>query len=277
MNTKIKSWMVVGASILSATVFNASGAQPANTVGPEKNYTGMVANVDLKENTLEAKGVLFNKKFNLATGCSYSFWGGQNGNESGLHPGQKVTVWYQNTDGVLVADRIEQQPMRLEGRVKSVDAASHTVTVHEEGLGLNKEFRFAAGCRVMLRDDRFGTLSDIQPVNYVALVYETPSGLPSVQQISQTSEKFTGTLTAVDIEERTVKARSLFAGKKFNLGDDCVIIVNGRTNGRLNNLKPDDKLVFTYDEINGVNVVNHIAPATEGANTVAVTQPQAGD
>jgi Cu/Ag efflux protein CusF len=272
----MKSWMVVGASILSAAAFDASGAQPANLAGPGKNYTGTVANVDLKENTLDAKGFLFNKKFNLGTGCHYSFWGGQNGNESGLHPGQKVTVWYQNTDGVLVADRIEQQPMRLEGRVKSVDPAAHTLIVHEEGLGVSKQFRFAAGCKVMLRDDRFGALSDIQPGNYVALVYETPDGLPSVQQISQTSEKFTGTLTAVDTEERTVKARSLFAGKKFNLGDDCVIVVNGRADGHLNDLKPEDKLVFTYDEINGVNVVNHIAPATESANTVAVTQPQAG-
>jgi len=74
-----------------------------------------------------------------------------------------------------------------------------------------------------------------------------------------------------------VKAKSLFAEKKFNLGDNCVIVANGRIDGRLNDLKPDDRLVFTYDEINGVNVVDRIAPAVEPANTVATTQTRTGD
>ena len=52
---------------------------------------------------------------------------------------------------------------------------------------------------------------------------------------------------------------------------------NGRSDGRLSDLKPDDRLVFTYDEINGVNVVDRIAPTVEPANTVATTQPQTGN
>jgi Cu/Ag efflux protein CusF len=235
-----------------------------------------VTAVDLKENTLEARGFLFGKKFNLGSACIYSFLENTPGGEAGLHAGQKVTVSYQNVDGVLVADRIEQQPLRFEGRVKSIDPVARTVTVHEEGLGLDKQFQFAPGCKVTLRDDKSGLLNDIQPGNYVALVYETPPGLPTVQLISQTSEKFTGTLTAIDTDERTVKAKSLFTEKKFNLGENCVIVANGRPDGQLSDLKPDDKLIFTYDEINGVNVVNHIDPVKENTNTVAAARPEPG-
>jgi Cu/Ag efflux protein CusF len=219
---------------------------------------------------------LFGKKFNLGSACIYSFLEDTNGNAAGLHPGQKVTVSYQDLDGVLVADRIEQEPMRFEGRVKSIDPATRLVTVHEDGLGMDKQFKFAADCKVMLRDDRSGALNDLQPGNYVALVYETPTGLPTVQLISQTSEKFTGSLTAIDLDERTVKAKSLFDEKKFNIGENCVIVADGRSDARLSDLKPDDKLIFTFDEIDGVNVVNHIAPVQEGKNAVAVSQPRTG-
>jgi hypothetical protein len=36
-------------------------------------------------------------------------------------------------------------------------------------------------------------------------------------------------------------------------------VIDGKINGRLADLKPNDKLVFSYDEINGVNVANRIA------------------
>jgi hypothetical protein len=88
--------------------------------------------------------------------------------------------------------------------------------------------------------------------------------------------RFTGTLTAIDLEAKTLKARAMFGTKKFNVADNCAIVINGRTDGRLSNLKPTDKLVFSYDEINGVNVVNRIAPAGVQANPVASTTPPNG-
>ena len=47
-----------------------------------------------------------------------------------LRPGQKVTVGYQDAHGVLVADRVTQQPMRDEGMVKAIDPATQTLTLH---------------------------------------------------------------------------------------------------------------------------------------------------
>lgn len=80
---------------------------------------------------------------------------------------------------------------------------------------------------------------------------------------------WTAVLTAIDLGEKTLKAKEFLTSKKFNVADNCAIVINGRTDGQLSDLRPDEKLVFSYDEINGVNVVNRIAPAEEQTNSVA--------
>jgi hypothetical protein len=106
----------------------------------------------------------------------------------------------------------------------------------------------------------------------VTVTYETPDGTPTAREIAQTSMEFTGTLTAIDLGEKTVKAKAMFDTKKFNVADNCAIVINGKTDGQLSDLKPNDKLVFSYDEINGINVVNRIAPAEVQPNSATTAQ-----
>ncbi len=186
-----------------------------------------------------------------------------------LRPGEKVKVNYENVDGVLVADRVEQIPMRLEGMVATIDSGTHTLMLHRPTL--DKRMEIAGDCKITLRDDKSGTLADIHPGNHVTVIYETPGGTPTARQIAQTSIEFTGALTAIDLGEKTVKARATFDTKKFNLADGCAIIVNGKLNGRLSDLRLNDDLVFSYDEINGINVVNRIAPAKTATTNSVVT------
>jgi hypothetical protein len=125
--------------------------------------------------------------------------------------------------------------------------------------GRDKTFAIAGDCKVVLRGDKPGSLADVQAGNYVTVTYETPNDKPNVRKIAQTSETYTGSLIAIDLDTKSVKAKSMFDTKKFNLGDNCAIVIDGKINGRLADLKPNDKLVFSYDEINGVNVANRIA------------------
>jgi len=185
-----------------------------------------------------------------------------------------VTVTYQDVHGVLIASRIEQEPMRFEGMVKAIDADKHTLTLHQRAL--DKELVMPAECKIMLRGGKAGTFADIKVGNHVTVTYETPGNTPTARQIAQTSIPYTGTLTAIDLNDKTVKAKAMFETKKFNLADNCAIVVNGRTDGKLEDLKPNDKLVFSYDEINGVNVVNRIAPADMPPNAVATSAPTTG-
>jgi len=190
---------------------------------------------------------------------------------SDLRPGEKVRVSYQDSHGVLIADRVEQQPMLSEGMVKAIDPAGRTLTLHFRGV--DKTFQIANDCNVLMRDDKSGRLTDIQAGSHVTVTYETPNSTLMARQIAQTSLEFTGTLTAIDLGEKTLKARAAFGSKRFNVANNCAIVINGKTDGQLSDLKPNDKLTFSYDEINGVNVVNRIGPAETRPGSVASTSP----
>ena len=275
---KSNVWIVFCAAALTMVgVIRTSADQPATAARPEKSYTGTVVSVDPQEHTLNAKGFVLNRKFNLGATCAYTLLDNNTGKANDLRPGEKIAISYQNVDGVLVADSIAQQPMRYEGMVQSIDPVAHTLTLHLRGM--DRTFHIGNDCGVVLRDEKSGTLADIQTGNHVTVTYETPEGGLTARQIAQTSIEFTGTLTAIDLGEKTLKAKAVFSSKKFNVADNCTIVINGKPDGQLSDLKPNDKLVFNYDEINGVNVVNRIGPAEvqTQANTVAATPaPMAG-
>jgi Cu/Ag efflux protein CusF len=266
--TRLGKWTAICAAFLTVTAVCRSLADEAMTAAkPEKNYMGTVVSVDPKELTLTAKGFMLTKRFNLGAACSYITLEKSSATVGDLRPGEKVVIRYQDANGVLVADRVEQLPMRSVGMVKAIDPAAHTLTLHTSGR--DETLQMANECQVVLRGEKSGALTDVQVGDRVTVTYEEPGGKRVAWQIAQTSSEFTGTLTAIDLETRTVKAKSAFASKKFNVGDDCAIVVNGKPGGRLSDLKPDDKLVFNYDEINGVNIVNRIAPPGSRPGSVA--------
>ena len=264
----LRTWTAVCVSALTMTAALESLADD-QAASPHKSYTGTIMSVDGKEHTLGLKGTFLSKTFNLGDNCAYELVDKNTGAPSDLRLGQRVKVTYQESHGVRVADRVVQQPLRYVGTVKTFDPIQRTMTLH--GNGTDRTFQLAGDCRVVLRDYKSGALADIQPGNYVTVTYETPNEKPTAMKIAQTSETFTGSLTAIDLDQKTLKAKALFATKKFNVGDNCAIVMNGKINGQLAELKPNDKLVFSYDEINGVNVVNRIAPAGTPQQTETTT------
>lgn len=257
---KLKNWLAVFAVVCTATAaMPATADQPSATTRPDKHYTGTVVSVDPNEHMLTVKSwLMFKKTFNLGDNCSYDLWPKSATTEAGLRPGEKVRVSYRNVHGVLIASQVQQQLMRHEGTVKTIDPGERVLKLG--GSGWDGQLTLADGCKIVLRDEKSGTLADIHPGDHVTVIYEEPAGKPTVRQISQTSEEFTGTLTAIDLGEKTLKAKSMFDSKKFNVADNCAIVINGKINGKLSDLRPDTTMVFSYDTINGVNVVNRIAP-----------------
>jgi hypothetical protein len=273
-NIRSNVGVAVWASVLMTLAAIRSSADQTTPAKADKTYTGTIVAVDPQERVLNTKGFVLSKKFNLGADCTYVLLDNKTGSAADLRPGGKVTVNYRDVNGVLIANHVEQQPMRYEGMVQAVDPVAHTLTLHVTGA--DKTFQIAGDCSVMLRDDKPGTLADIQIGNHVSITYETPDNKLTAREIAQTSIEFTGALTAIDLEAKTLKAKTMFATKKFNVADNCAIVINGHTNGQLRDLKPEDKLVFSYDEINGVNVVNRIAPAGVQPNSVASTTPPNG-
>jgi hypothetical protein len=75
-----------------------------------------------------------------------------------LRPGERVTVSYQDANGVLVANRIKQEPMIEAGMIRAIDPAAHTLTLYS---GCTDEtFRIAENCQVMLHGGKPGLLTN---------------------------------------------------------------------------------------------------------------------
>jgi hypothetical protein len=62
-----------------------------------------------------------------------------------------------------------------------------------------------------------------------------------------------------------------FHSREFHLADNCAIVVNGKTNAPLSDIKIFDRLVFTYNNIRGVNIVNLITTNTPTLTGDALT------
>ena len=279
--TRLKNWMAVCAAVLTATAGNRvmadDAAANAPATKPDKVYTGTVVAVEPKESVLEVRGLLpfSHKRFNLGDTCAYTMVGQDNGAVGDLRPGQRVAVGYQEANGVAVADRVTQQPMQYEGMVKAIDPKGQTLTLHV-GM-MDKTFAVPADCAVTLRGDKTGTVGDIQAGDHVTVTYEVPGGKATAREIAQTSATFTGDLTAIDLEQKTLKAKATFSTKKFEVGDDCAIVMNGKPDGKLTDLRPGESLTISYDEVNGVNIINRIAPGGAQKSSVASsTPPQMG-
>jgi len=273
MKTIIKQTMVLAVVLTTTSALNARADQPMAAAGPEKTYTGQVVSVDPQDRILDVKSWMFsNKEFNLGANCAYVLVGVNNGTVGDIRPGQKITVRYVDSHGVRIADRIDQNPMQYEGMITAIDSNKHMLTLHRDGM--DQPVQIADGCNVILRDNKLGVLADVQAGDHVTVTYETPNGMPAARQISQTSISFTGKLTAIDLEEKTVKAKGATETMKFNLANNCAIVINGRADGKLSQLQPDERLQFNYDSINGVNVVNRIAPVPqEPRNSFSSTTP----
>ena len=107
----------------------------------------------------------------------------------------------------------------MKARVTAIDPATHQLTLHRSGM--DKQLQIADGCQVVLIHQRSGMVRDIRPGDHVTVTYETPEGLATAREIAQTSMEFQGSLTAIDLGERTVKAASGLESRKFSVADHC--------------------------------------------------------
>ena len=75
-------------------------------------------------------------------------------------------------------------------------------------------------------------------------------------------QTFKGTVVKVDDKDRTLKAEHFMADRRFHLADDCPIVVNGKPDGKLSDLRIGDTVMFNYENVDGVLVANRIARET---------------
>lgn len=262
MKTKLTGMALIGLLLGSGSTRLALADSTA-AAPHEKSLKGMVVSLNQNDRTVRVKGLLRTRLMNIANDCQVSLEG-QPATPADLRPGQKVDIRYENARGVLVAHRIAQMNQTFEGYIRSIDPGSHKITVRHRML--DKDFRIADDCRVMLGDEKSGALGDLKVGHRVVLVYETPETGALMRQVTLDGKTFNGTLTAIDVNERTLKARTLLGSKKFSLARDCRIVIDGRTDSALRDLRIGDPVVLNYEDVNGVLVASRVGRGTSSAS-----------
>ena len=245
----------------------------------EKTFTGIVSAVDGKEKVFRVHKYFFNRTFIMGKDCALIGGDNESTGLADFRPGQQVEVTFRDASGVLVASRIAQEKMMFKGKVQKIDAANHTLTVHHRGS--TRTFRLPEHSTLVLAGDRRseiengkGLMEHVRPGNEVTIVYEVPDDQYVAREVDQTSRVFVGTLHNIDLMDNSISAaESPGKDERFHLADGCSIMVNNKPEGRLKELRLGQKYDLSYVDVDGVKVVNRIAPA--GMEHEAAMSPQA--
>jgi hypothetical protein len=259
MKTNMTGMARTAGLALLISVCVASAYADDKTPANELSTSGTISALDAKEKMLKIQGVLFTKTFALGDDCILAVGNRADASLGEFRPGQKVTVQYRNVDGVLVADRVTQDRLFYTGDVAAIDIQNHVLTVRHGAE--SRTFDISNECGVTLNAKSSGTLADIKPGSHVTVIYEKPAGHWVARWIEQPSQQFTGTLDAVNLDNRTLSAgKPLLGDKKFHIGDDCTVVVNGKVAGasHLKDLRPGQNCELSYETVDGINIVNRI-------------------
>jgi hypothetical protein len=248
------------------TAFAVCARADGTEAAKEKDYSGTITAVDAKEKVVKVQGYVLTKTFQLADNCELKLGEKKEASLGDFRPGQRVDVVYRDASGVLVASRISQEMLRFSGEISAIDRASHTIAIHD--LGLTRTFSMPDGLGVIVNGGSRGTLDDMKLGSQVTVTYEIPNNQFVARQIESKSAMYVGTLKAVSLPDRTVKAgKNLLGDKKFHLTDNCAIVINGKTDAKLSDLQLGQNYELDYVVVDGVNVVNRIAPVDAPAKT----------
>jgi len=255
-------------TVLAVALASVCGRQAlADGQTKEKTYSGILVSLDPKEKVLKVKNYVFSKSFVMGENCAFKSSDNESAPVADFRPGQKIDVTYRDASGVFIASKLTREQMVYSGKVEKIDAAKRTITVHQRGG--TKKFNLPEACTLVLAGDRRSTvengkglLENVKPGNRVTIVYEVPDAKLVARQIDQTSKTYIGKLAAVDLaDNRITTGEGAKHDKEFHLTEDCAIMNADKAEGRLKELRVGQKYELSYDEINGVNVVNRIAVA----------------
>jgi hypothetical protein len=251
--TRLSLWLAVSSLPFGALAGSAAAAQEHECI-----WKGTVTAVNPQNRTVTAKGWLTTKTFNLGANCGIAVVDKPEAAATDLRPGDKVRIQYQASEGVLVADRIDEEAPLITGTVESVDPKAGALTLAAAPLHRlrleHRVFHTAGDCKIVLWNGKSGTLADVRPGDRVTVVYDVPDSMPTAYRINDGSLIFTGKLEAADLSERTVRVSE----KTFSLADGCRIVTRGQDNAPMAALRLGHDYTFTFHELNGVNVADRV-------------------
>jgi Cu/Ag efflux protein CusF len=228
-----------------------------------KSSSGTISHVNATEKLVTTESFWATKTYSLADNCTVALEDKPEATVADLRPGQKVRVRYLNTHGVLIAHGIHQENQVYRGRVETVDPATKSVGI-KRGAAVRK-FSLPENYKVLLKDNKSGTLADLKVGQMVNVVYESLDDEYFARRIEQKNPTFVGTIRSMDASTRTVKAKSVFEEKTFRLSDKCRIVTADDSDASLRDLRIGDRVEFVYEDKDGVLVANRVGQESPSA------------
>jgi len=251
-------------------------SQQSHRTKHEERWTGTLISVNAQDKTLTAERWNLTHTFHLGDQCAISTVDDRHAALADLRPGETVRIRYRDVQGVRVVDRVTEKPLHYRGTVQSFDPTTRTLTMAEAAFFRPfrepDQFQLASDCKVTLWNGDDGKLTDIHPGDRIFMVYEVPNRSQVAYRIHERTTSCQGVADAVDLPARTLAVKGKFGEKQFALGDDCRIILSGDKNGHLKDVVPGQRYRFTYEDVNGINVLDQITPVppAKSAQTAAL-------
>lgn len=253
------------ASLVAALPVSAKADQRAAAKVNDGTWTGTLTAVSEVNKSFTGEHGLFTKTFKLGENCSISTLEKKKAALGDLRPGEKVTIHYHRAEGVLIANRIAERPLRYTGTVHSVDQKAGILTMEEAPLYRPfrgpRTFRIASDCKLFIRNEHGAKLADLRPGDRISVLYGLPGGSAVAYRIKDSSLAVVGKMEAIDMSTRTVRAKDAWGEKRFAVGKHCQIMLSDHKVGSLKDLVAGHTYQFTYEDVNGVNVLDRVAPA----------------
>jgi hypothetical protein len=143
----------------------------------EASWTGMVTAMNTDSHTVSAETWWRTLRFYVGNDCAISTPEKANAALKDIRAGEKVTVSYRKQGSLRIADRIQVHSLYTTATVLAIDAKDRLLTL-DEGLK-HSTFHLAKKCRVILSNDKPGTLADLGLGSRVSVAYDSP-GVPPI-------------------------------------------------------------------------------------------------
>lgn len=266
--------LVLGGHLLAETSAGPTH-QESRPTGELDHRSGTLHRVDATDRTLQLKTFWNTRTYSLGEPCAVSMDDKARATIADLQPGQEIEIYYKDHDGVQVVTQIVQVNQEFTGHIVSLDPTNRVFEVKDGWK--TRAFTALPECKVTLRDQSEKPFTILELGQRVTVTYLTPGDQRLAQSIAQRSLEFRGRVEVLDARTRTIRAGSLLANRTFRMGDDCQLVVDGRLDGDLSDLRISDLVTFHYEDVDGVLVANRIErePGTGESGTAQLSSRQA--
>ena len=235
------------------------------------SFTGKITGMDRTAKTVTVKQLLDSRTFNLTEDFKvYELDVASNETREAklgdLKIGQQVRVEYDEINGARLARSIQEMGNTFSGRITEIDPNTKTVKVNK--LLDTRTFNLADKSNILVYEAaspelKGMKLDDLNVGLNVTVGYEVVNGAFIAHRIEEQTRTFSGQVSAVDPNLRTVTVKKVLETRTFDVPEGAEIVMRGEEEATLGELLVGHRVAVEYREANGVLTAIEIESTSE--------------